>query len=63
MARFLSRALAGVTLLGALVPTAAIFAKDKIVIGEQNWTGAIAIQYILGNVITSRLDGDVSYGR
>lgn len=61
MARFLSRALAGVTLLGALVPTAAIFAKDKIVIGEQNWTGAIAIQYILGNVITSRLDGDVSY--
>lgn len=36
-------------------------AKDKIVIGEQNWTGAIAIQHILGEVIKSRLDGDVTY--
>jgi len=36
-------------------------AKDKVVIGEQNWTGAIAIQHILGEVIKSRLDGDVSY--
>lgn len=61
MSRFLSRTLAGVALLGALVPATASFAKDKIVIGEQNWTGAIAIQHILGDIISSRLDGDVSY--
>lgn len=61
MTRFLSRGLAGFALLAALVPATASFAKDKIVIGEQNWTGAIAIQYILGDIISNRLDGDVSY--
>ncbi|MFK3790695.1 glycine betaine ABC transporter substrate-binding protein [Pseudomonas piscis] len=55
----LSRALgATALLLGLSLP---VLAKDKIVIGEQNWTGAIAIQNILGEVIKSRLDGDVSY--
>ncbi|KPA91215.1 MULTISPECIES: glycine betaine ABC transporter substrate-binding protein [Pseudomonas] len=61
MPKFLSRALAGAALLGALLPATAALAKDKIVIGEQNWTGAVAIQYILGDIISSRLDGDVSY--
>ncbi len=49
---------AAALLLGLSLP---VLAKDKIVIGEQNWTGAIAIQNILGEVIKSRLDGDVSY--
>ncbi|WP_409285868.1 glycine betaine ABC transporter substrate-binding protein, partial [Pseudomonas protegens] len=49
---------AAALLLGLSVP---VLAKDKIVIGEQNWTGAIAIQNILGEVIKSRLDGEVSY--
>lgn len=48
-------------LLASLILPATAQAKDKIVIGEQNWTGAIAIQYILGEVIKTRLDGDVSY--
>lgn len=61
MASSLSRLFACVTLLGALVPATASFAKDKIVIGEQNWTGAVVIQYILGDIISTRLDGDVSY--
>ncbi|MHC6226173.1 ABC transporter substrate-binding protein [Pseudomonas sp. X10] len=61
MARFFSRPLVGAALLGALLTATTVFAKDKIVIGEQNWTGAIAIQHILGEVISSRLDGDVSY--
>ncbi|MFP3548749.1 glycine betaine ABC transporter substrate-binding protein, partial [Rhizobium sp. SIMBA_035] len=49
---------AAALLLGLSLP---VLAKDKIVIGEQNWTGAIAIQNILGEVIKSRLDGEVSY--
>ena len=57
----LSRTLGAVALLAALVAPQALLAKEKIVIGEQNWTGAIAIQNILGEVISSRLDGDVSY--
>jgi glycine betaine/proline transport system substrate-binding protein len=48
------------TALASLIAVPAL-AKDKIVIGEQNWTGAIAIQNILGEVIKTRLDGDVSY--
>jgi len=36
---------AAALLLGLSLP---VLAKDKIVIGEQNWTGAIAIQNILG---------------
>jgi len=47
--------------LASLIVPASVMAKDKIVIGEQNWTGAIAIQHILGEVIKTRLDGDVSY--
>ena len=57
----LSRTLGAVALLASLIAPPALLAKEKIVIGEQNWTGAIAIQHILGEVISSRLDGDVSY--
>lgn len=45
--------------LGTLAAPA--LAGDKVVIGEQNWTGAIAIQHILAEVIKTRLDGDVSF--
>ncbi|MFK3799016.1 glycine betaine ABC transporter substrate-binding protein [Pseudomonas sp. NPDC088444] len=48
-------------LLAASLSVSCAFAKDKVVIGEQNWTGAIAIQHILGQIISTRLDGDVSY--
>jgi glycine betaine/proline transport system substrate-binding protein len=47
--------------LGLLLPSLSATAKDKIVIGELNWPGAIAIEHILGEVISTRLDGDVSY--
>lgn len=57
----LSRTLGAAALLATLSLPATVLAKDKIVIGEQNWTGAIAIQHILGEVIKTRLDGDVSY--
>ena len=53
--------LGAAALLASLMLPATVMAKDKIVIGEQNWTGAIAIQHILGEVIKTRLDGDVSY--
>lgn len=53
--------LGAAVLLASLILPATVLAKDKIVIGEQNWTGAIAIQHILGEVIKTRLDGDVSY--
>ena len=53
--------LGAAALLASLILPATVLAKDKIVIGEQNWTGAIAIQHILGEVIKTRLDGDVSY--
>jgi glycine betaine/proline transport system substrate-binding protein len=36
-------------------------AADKVVIGELNWTGAVAIQHILAEVITTRLDGEVTF--
>ena len=61
MNNFLIRTLGTAALIATLLPTASAFAKDKIVIGEQNWTGAIAIQNILGEIIKTRLDGDVSY--
>jgi len=48
-------------LAGACFLATNAVAKEKIVIGEQNWTGAIAIEHILGEVISTRLDGDVSY--
>jgi len=57
----LSRTLGTTALLASVIASGAAMAKDKIVIGEQNWTGAIAIQYILGEVLESRLDADVSY--
>lgn len=61
MDTFFTRALGAAALIAALMPAASVMAKDKVVIGEQNWTGAIAIQHILGEVINTRLDGDVSY--
>ena len=56
----LSAAVAAVALLLA-IPSAPASAADKLVIGEQNWTGAIAIQHILAEVIRTRLDGDVTF--
>ncbi|BAN49802.1 glycine betaine ABC transporter substrate-binding protein [Metapseudomonas resinovorans] len=61
MNRLFSRFLAGAALVGTLLPGAPAMAKERIVIGEQNWTGAVAIQYVLGEIISSRLDGEVSY--
>ncbi|MDH2015221.1 ABC transporter substrate-binding protein, partial [Pseudomonas juntendi] len=55
------RKLGRVAVLAALILPTSVLAKEKIVIGEQNWTGAIAIQHILGELIQNRLDGDVSY--
>lgn len=55
----LLRTLGTAALLASLIAPA--MAKDKIVIGEQNWTGAIAIQHILGEVLETRLGADVSY--
>jgi glycine betaine/proline transport system substrate-binding protein len=37
------------------------FAKDKVVIGEQSWTGAVAIQNVMKAVIEKYLDGEVSF--
>lgn len=61
MTKHLLRNLSTAAVLASLIVPASVMAKDKIVIGEQNWTGAIAIQHILGDVIKTRLDGDVSY--
>lgn len=61
MKTLLALPLGAAALLASLILPATVLAKDKIVIGEQNWTGAIAIQHILGEVIKTRLDGDVSY--
>lgn len=61
MSNLWSRAVAASALFGLLAGAGPVMAKDKVVIGEQNWTGAIAIQHILGEVIKTRLDGDVSY--
>lgn len=61
MKKHLLRNLGAAALLASVILPAAVMAKDRIVIGEQNWTGAIAIQHILGEVINTRLDGDVSY--
>jgi glycine betaine/proline transport system substrate-binding protein len=60
--RKLTTRLAGVAVsLALLLPSVSAMAKDKIVIGELNWPGAVAIEHILGEVISTRLDGDVSY--
>jgi glycine betaine/proline transport system substrate-binding protein len=50
-------------LLAALMIAVAVpaYAKDKVVIGEQSWTGAIAIQNIMKAVIEKYLDGEVSF--
>ena len=61
MKTHLSRTVGAAALLASLILPATVLAKEKIVIGEQNWTGAIAIQNILAEVIKTRLDGDVSY--
>ena len=46
--------------LGLLFPALSATAKDKVVIGELNWPGAVAIEQVLGEVISTRLGGDVS---
>ncbi|WP_416221031.1 glycine betaine ABC transporter substrate-binding protein [Pseudomonas sp. RP23018S] len=61
MKKHLLRNVGAAVLLACVIGPGTVLAKEKIVIGEQNWTGAVAIQYILGEVISSRLDGDVSY--
>jgi glycine betaine/proline transport system substrate-binding protein len=50
-------------LIAALMIAIAVpaYAKDKVVIGEQSWTGAIAIQNIMKAVIEKYLDGEVSF--
>ncbi|GHU26420.1 hypothetical protein AGMMS50256_03590 [Betaproteobacteria bacterium] len=59
MKKRLSAFVVGAALLfGAVFPAGA---KEKVVIGEQNWTGAIAIQHILAEVIRTRLDGEVTF--
>jgi glycine betaine/proline transport system substrate-binding protein len=45
----------------ALSVVTAAAAKDKVVVGEQSWTGATAIQNIMKAVIEKYLDGDVSF--
>jgi glycine betaine/proline transport system substrate-binding protein len=45
----------------AMTMATAAYAKEKVVIGEQSWTGAIAIQDIMKVVIEKYLDGDVSF--
>lgn len=54
--KILSTAVVGASLLMA----GAAQAGPKVVIGEQNWTGAIVVGNILAEVIRTRLDGDVS---
>ncbi|MGB7243415.1 MAG: glycine betaine ABC transporter substrate-binding protein [Sulfitobacter sp.] len=54
----LTRNLIGATLLGALSVPA--FAED-VKIGVPSWTGAQAIAYVLGEVVTSRIGGTVEY--
>jgi glycine betaine/proline transport system substrate-binding protein len=61
MKQFTTRC-AGIALaLGLLLPSLSATAKEKVVIGELNWPGAIAIEHVIGEVISTRLDGDVSY--
>lgn len=57
----LSRTFGTAALVASLIAPVTAMAKDRIVIGEQNWTGAIAIQHILGEVLETRLGADVSY--
>ena len=45
----------------ALSIATAAEAKEKVVIGEQSWTGATAIQNVLKAVIEKYLDGEVSF--
>ncbi len=43
-----------------LAATAPAEAKTKVVIGEQNWTGAVAIQHVLKVIMEKYLEGEVS---
>ncbi|KQB53645.1 ABC transporter substrate-binding protein [Pseudomonas endophytica] len=61
MGKFKSSTTLAAAFLSALLTAGTASAKEHIVIGEQNWTGAVLIQHILGDVIKTRLDGDVSY--
>ena len=45
----------------AMMMAAPAYAKEKVVIGELSWTGAIAIQNIMKVVIEKYLDGEVSF--
>jgi len=49
-------------LLGSAIALAAVgnaAAETKVIIGEQNWTGAVAIQYVLKAVMEKYLDAEV----
>ena len=58
--KFLGR-LAGLVVALTIASAIPAYAKDKVVIGEQSWTGAIAIQNIMKAVIEKYLDGEVSF--
>jgi len=51
----------GLVLAFALTAASAAYSKDKVVIGELSWTGAVAIQNVMKAVIEKYLDGDVSF--
>jgi glycine betaine/proline transport system substrate-binding protein len=55
------RIFAGLMAAMMIAMTAPAIAKDKVVIGEQSWTGAVAIQNIMKAVIEKYLDGEVSF--
>lgn len=47
--------------LAASLMTAPAFAAEEVKIGVPTWTGAQAIAYVLGEVVTSRIGGQVEY--
>ncbi|MFL5259188.1 MAG: glycine betaine ABC transporter substrate-binding protein, partial [Hyphomicrobiales bacterium] len=51
----------GILMAVALSAASTAYAKEKVVIGELSWTGAVAIQNIMKAVIEKYLDGDVSF--
>jgi glycine betaine/proline transport system substrate-binding protein len=55
------RIFAGLVAAMMIAMTPPAMAKDKVVIGEQSWTGAVAIQNIMKAVIEKYLDGEVSF--
>jgi len=53
--------LSGILTAVAIAMSGPAYAGEKVVIGEQSWTGAIAIQNIMKVVIEKYLGGDVSF--